>query len=266
MGTKMANQPLFYTLVQVKFNTIANMVDYAPKVQEILRHKDFPDYLSESLQQMTIQVQNDGTAPIPVHSEVQRWFFHNADKTSGYILLSDSLIYQSTAYEDFSHFSTKLIEGLEVVSEAVGGLAFVERIGMRYLDAVIPNEGETLQQYLDASLVGGLSNTIGRIGHKLTETLSLTEIGTLIARSLITSGGLPVPPDLFPLSLSLDKKFENQFGEVAVLDTDHFWSGRESFNLTLVKDRLDSLHSDVSATFLASVTPFARKAWGDSGI
>lgn len=266
MGTKMANQPVFYTLVQVKFNTIANMADYAPNVQEVLRHKGFPDYQSVSMQQMTIQVQNDGTAPVPVQSEVQRWFFHNAEKTSGYILLSDSLVYQSTAYENFPHFSTKLIEGLEIVSEAVGGLAFVERIGMRYLDAVIPNEGETLQQYLDTSLVGGLSNTVGRIGHRLTETLSFTETGTLIARSLITSGGLPVPPDLFPLSLSLDKKYEMQLGEVAVLDTDHFWSGRESFNLTSVKDRLDSLHTDVSTTFLASVTPFARKAWGDSGV
>jgi hypothetical protein len=41
---KMSLAPVFYTLAQVQFNPIAQMVDYVPRLQEHLRLNGFPDF------------------------------------------------------------------------------------------------------------------------------------------------------------------------------------------------------------------------------
>src|SRR6185312_2713096 len=143
MGTRMRHAPVFYTLVQVTFNPVMQMADYVPKMQERLRHEGFPDF--EAVQQrriaLKVKVEGEGSPEISTEKGPQIWSFQDASKTAGYLLQPNALVYHTTAYETFDVFGRRLVDGLGLVHEIVG-LSFIERIGLRYLDAVAPKEGE----------------------------------------------------------------------------------------------------------------------------
>ena len=75
------------------------------------------------------------------------------DRTEGFILDQDSITFHTTHYKTHREFIESALLGLETVHKVVT-LDFVSRIGMRYLDAVIPREGESVEQYLMPGLHG----------------------------------------------------------------------------------------------------------------
>ena len=82
-----------------------------------------------------------------------RWSFTNSERTEGYLLLSNALVFHTTAYNTFESFLERTIFGLNLVHEIVE-LDYVERIGLRYLNAVFPINDETIEQYLNPGLLG----------------------------------------------------------------------------------------------------------------
>jgi len=256
----MMHAPVFYTLAQVNFNPILQMGEFVPKIQDRLRRDGFPDFRKEQLRQVAFK-QTDGEAPeISTHDGPTRWNFIDASRQSGYLLLPNSLVYHTTAYATFDDFAQKLLDGLRLIHEEVG-LAYVERIGLRYLDAVVPKVGETLVEYLNNSVTGLSIALQGKLQHTFTETAIDTSEGKLVSRVLITEGELAVAPDLFPLPLVLEKKFAELNGIHAVLDNDYFTAARFEFNPERVTTLLNSFHNSINAAFKASVTQYALDAW-----
>lgn len=262
MGQKMGQAPVFYTLSQVVFNPILQMAEFVPKIQDRLRLEGFPDFRKEQIRQIALALrQAEGEAPqVATQEGPTRWNFVDAGRTSGYLLQPNTLVYHTTAYETFEVFSKRLLDGLRLVHEHVG-LAFIQRIGLRYLDAVLPKEGENLGQYLSASVLGLSSVVKGQLQHCFTETANVTSDGTLVARVLITEGDLAIPPDLFPFGLALGERFAKIKGRHAVLDTDHFSVERFDFDLNRVAALLDASHTRIDEAFRLTATDYARKAW-----
>jgi uncharacterized protein (TIGR04255 family) len=256
---KMSLAPVFYTLAQVQFNPIAQMSDYVAKLQEHLRRSGFPDFRAENQFELTIR-RLDEAEPDVKPTQQMRWSFTNAQRTEGYLLLSNALVFHTTAYDTFADFLKKTISGLELVHKIVD-LAYVERIGLRYLDAVIPIGDDILQQYLNPSLLGFSANLEGRLSHSFTETVTAIEDGNLVARAVITDGLLALSPDLFPLQLELQPRFAEINGRNAVLDTDYFVAKRNSFNLMEVEDQLQKAHDIITNAFKVAVTDYAREKW-----
>ena len=261
MGAKMKNAPVFYTLAQVKFNPIAQMEDYVPHLQEHLRRGGYPDYRKEVVQVGLKIRQLDKEEPEVKGQQHIQWSFTNAQRNEGYLLSADSLVFHSTVYETFDVFSNRLLERLSLVHEAVE-LAYIERIGLRYLDAVIPKGDDVIDAYLNPSLLGLSLSIEGELKHSFSETLSQIKGGMLVARSVITSGGLALPPDLFPLKLEIQPQFSEIPGPSAVLDTDYFVKKRFDFDLEMVKVQLLSSHDIIDRAFHLSVTDYARHVWG----
>lgn len=257
---KMSLAPVFYTLAQVQFNTIAQMSDYVARLQERLRRSGFPDFRAENQFELTLR-RLDESQPDVQHQQQMRWSFTNSQRTEGYLLLSNTLVFHTTAYDTFKDFLQKTLSGLNLVHEIVE-LAYVERIGLRYLDAVAPMNGDILQQYLNLSLLG-LSATLEgrRLGHSFTETVTVDEDGTLVTRSVITDGSLAMSPDLFPLQLELQPKFAAINSRNAVLDMDYFVAKRDSFNPMEVEAQLLKAHDIITNAFRVSVTDYAREMW-----
>lgn len=262
MGTRMRQAPVFYTLVQVAFNSILQMADYVPTLQERLRRVGFPDFRQEKRRKIAVAMQQaEGEPPqVTTQEGPTRWNFLDSAQTSGYILQPESLVYHTTAYETFEHFSQRLLDGLGLVHEIVS-LSYIQRIGLRYLDAVVPRKGESLGQYLSAGVVG-LSPVInGKLAHSFTETASRSNEGTLVARVLITDGELAIAPDLFPIPLKLEERFATVKGLHAVLDTDHFANERFDFDLNRINANLKASHARINDAFSLTATDFARKVW-----
>lgn len=256
---KMRLAPVFYTLVQVQFNPIAQMSDYVARLQERLRRTGFPDYRSENQVGLLIR-RLDEPQPDVQSQQHMRWSFTNTQRTEGYLLLSDALVFHTTAYDTFEGFLQKIIDGLKLVHEIVE-LAYVERIGLRYLDAVLPINDDTLQQYLNPSLLGFSENLGGRLSHSFTETVTAVEDGNLVARAVITDGTLALSPDLLPLQLELQPRFTVINGRNAVLDTDYSVVKRNSFDLKQIEKQLLKSHDIITDAFKVSVTDYARERW-----
>lgn len=255
----MSLAPVFYTLAQVQFNPIAQMSNYVAKLQEHLRRSGFPDFRAENQVELTIR-RLDEAEPDVKPTQHMRWSFTNTQRTEGYLLLSNALVFHTTTYDTFADFLKKVLYGLELVHEIVE-LAYIERIGLRYLDAVIPIGNDTLQQYLNPSLLGFSANLEGRLSHSFTETVTAIEDGNLVARAVITDGALALSPDLLPLQLELQPRFAEINGRNAVLDTDYFFAKRNDFNLIEVENQLQKSHDVITSAFRVAVTDYAIEKW-----
>lgn len=255
----MSLAPVFYTLAQVKFNPITEMSDYVSRLQGRLRRGGFPDFQTENQVELTIR-RLDKPQPEVQPNQHMRWSFTNAQRTEGYLLFSDALVFHTTTYNTFSDFLEKTIIGLTLVDEIVE-LAYVERVGLRYLDAIIPLDNDTLWQYLSPSLLGFSANIEGRLSHSFTETVTSIEDGNLVARAVITEGTLALSPDLITLQLELQPRFKEVDGLNAVLDTDYFVAERNSFDVEEIEVQLRKAHDIITNAFKVSVTDYAREKW-----
>lgn len=260
MGTKLSNAPVYFTLAQVRFNPILNLDPYVAAFQDSLRKEGFPDFKKNVLTAFSLQLfpASDGQQQ-PPQTEVQ-YIFTSMDNTSGFILGKDQLAFQSTSYDVFKTFADKLLNGLKLLHHAVG-LMFSERIGVRYLDAIYPRSGETLDQYLLAEVLGLSGKPLGRLIHSYSESRVQTEKGVVVSRAVIQDGGIAFPPDLNPLVLKVADRFLALQGRHAILDTDAFIEARESFDLEKIKSRLDDLHIELGKMFETIVSAHALSVW-----
>lgn len=260
MGDKWSKAPVFYTVAQLKFNTISRMEKFIPEIQERFRTLNFPDFQPEA----SVQVVLNEAGKEPQATQSLRWSFRNIARTEGYILSSDAVAYHATSYETFDDFSHRVLQGLQVVHEPVK-LAYLERIGLRYLDAVAPTEGHAVEDYLTPGLLGNSASLKGRFQHSFAETQMETETGCLISRVMVVDGGLPIPQEMHPLQLVLPERFRGLRGKNATLDNDCFSSERitlePEFDARPILDKLRALKDAVNQGFRASISEFALKEW-----
>lgn len=258
MGTPLKNPPVYLTLAQVRFNPILKLVDFLPGIQERFRHAGYPDFEHQHLISIQVAMQDGQSTPKPVQQD--RFQLGNLEKTHTFILDGQSLTLQSTNYGRFETFSECFLQGMEMVHQAVE-LAFTERIGLRYLDRVIPQAGETIEQYLAEQVHGLTSRLGGRPVYSYTEALN--EVGKikLVSRVAIQDGPLAFPPDIQPGNMAVAEKFVSYTGKCAILDNDGFVEGREAFSFRAVSDYLQAIHEVIGTAFKATATPYAFTAW-----
>lgn len=268
MGKKMKHAPVYFTIGQMQHNPLLNLGSYLPAIQERMRRAGYPDF------KRAMQVQFDlspamaarGTdqASQPAVQQVERFLFADISSTSGFVLQANSLSFQTTEYETFESFLGQLKFGLEILGEAIGGLSFVERLGLRYLDAVVPAAGEVLGQYLAKELLGLPTRmNKARFAYSFAEAVLLVEGGgQVVSRTVIQNGALGFPPDLQPDNLKVPERFRTVSGEHAIIDTDGSFTERHSFDMTQVESRLQTLHGLIDESFHATATDYARKVWG----
>jgi uncharacterized protein (TIGR04255 family) len=261
MGQKMKNAPVYFTIAQVKFNPVLTLPSLIPSIQEFLRKRNYPDFKKSATITFNLMMNADSDNSAPVPQAIEQFSFSNVDNTEIFTLDQGSLAFQVTSYEHFEKFSKQLIEILDLVHRTVGGLSYVERIGVRYLDAVRPTEGEELSQYLIPQVLGLYSRLEGQIHHAFSESQITDDNGSLTARTVIQQGRIGFPPDLQACGLSIVKPFSEFLGLHAILDTDASYLQRLPFDLDAVANRLFLLHDKTSVAFRSSVTEHALSKW-----
>ncbi|WP_197491361.1 TIGR04255 family protein [Methylomonas methanica] len=263
MSEKMSNAPVYYALAQVQFNPVAAMAKYVDEVQDILRREGYTLYEPQEIRQLQF-IAAAGEAPAePKLTQINTWLITKADRSSGFILGPSSLTYHTTHYETSEEFLPELLHGLKAVHKVVG-LDHLSRLGVRYLDAVIPTEGETVELYLASGLRGvefgatqryGLSESVFE-----TESGPLLSNGTLVARVHRATSQLGYPPDLIPNGLVPMTRFESKsVVSHAIIDTDHFVEGRMPLDFEQIHAQFVSLHKIIKLAFEATTTDHARK-------
>ena len=259
MGKPLKTPPVYFTVVQVRFNPLLKLADYLPSIQESMRQSGYPAFTHRQSMGLRFAINDGQSVPQPVQHE--QYLFTNVAQTHSFVLNTDSLTFQSTNYGTYELFSEQFLKGLELVHEAIR-LDFTDRVGLRYLDHVMPKPGEELVEYVPE--VVGLSNKLGgNAMHTYCETLRfIGQIGQR-TRVLIQDGPLTFPPDLVPEGMVVESRFLQSRGLHALIDTDGFQEGRQLFSLETVGLQLDAIHVAISDAFKLTVTEHAIQTWNE---
>jgi len=264
MGKKMSNAPVYFTVVQVRFNPVLNLDNYLTSIQEQMRTAHFPDFKRETIQQLVMQfapAAEGGQPPAPSFSPRARCVFGDINQTTEFILEHNALALQTVNYDTSGSFFETFLKGMEIVNNVLK-LDFIERIGLRYFDAVIPRADKSLADYLIPGVLG-LSHTLdGQLAHSFTETVTMPPGGAqLVSRIIVQNGKVGLPPEIAPLAPKIKLKFTEPEGRHAILDTDAFYQKREVFALDVIGSKLSDLHTEIEKSFKATVTNFALDEW-----
>ena len=268
MGKKMKHAPVYFAIAQVRHNPVLRISDYLPQIQESMRIAGYPDFKRTVVLAFNLFSQaQDSAAPTAVQApsphQVERFTFANTNCTRGFIVENNALSLQATEYDTFEIFSGEFFKGLAIIHTAVK-LDYVERVGLRYLDAVVPKEGDTsLPKYLKLEVLG-LAHSLGDdidVSLSISETHFKASAGRVLARTIIQNGSLGFPMDLQPIGVNIASRFGGIHGVHAILDTDASHEERQVFDMPSLSARLTGLHDDVRMAFDAAVTPHALQVW-----
>jgi len=256
----MSDSPLVYMLGQVTFPTILKMEAYIPSIQEKLRKSGFPGYEESMANTITINREKNSITS----ADTTRWDFFDKEKSTGIILNGKSISIHTTNYDSFERIIDKLDYVLKAIQEIVD-ITLVERVGLRYVNMVTPDNDEAFEDYLKTGLMGfPFNNEITSEPDKAllrSESIAKTSCGVLAIRCIKSNQGEYVSPDLMPINLKITQKPEN--GEmVAFLDFDHFSVGSQDFDVDSLIDGFWNLHKIISVAFLSSIQDYAIKKWG----
>lgn len=265
MDGKMSNAPVYYALAQVRFNALAALDQYLPAIQDSLRKVGFPDFERSFLSTMAVLNAPASALTMPPSLQPQaRYSFLNESRTSGFVLDQAMMFYQTTDYDTFEPFLSDFLKGLTIVHEAAQ-LSYTERVGVRFLDAVCPREGESLALYLVPSVLG-LSGELRprELTFSISETRTKLAETTLMSRVTIFDQepkGAAFPFELQPINVRLTERFQSVTGLYAVIDTDSWLEQREKFSIDRLEARLRLLQKDLRRSFDIMTTPHAIEVW-----
>ena len=198
------NSPLVLVLLQTAFQAVRDMASYVPKVQDRLRTQGFPVDIGGEVRQLTVQTGE------PAHETRRpRWEFRNIEENTSIIVDETAVVLQTTAYTKFEEF-LRTFELAMTAMDAIVGNIIVERIGLRYIDAIIPKSGEDWRKYINPRY-HGFKNEIARPDRSVLAMQIVSDTGPrdtelrqrMIARLAQDREGMLLPPDLASFSPKL---------------------------------------------------------------
>jgi uncharacterized protein (TIGR04255 family) len=214
---KLARSPLSLVLAQVRFERLEAMANYIPAIQDRLRRGGYP--INKSGRIKEFQVTDRGAR----QSDRPHWEFLSKDRHTGVVLNEGFVVLQTTRYEGFEQFLDAFVQVTRIVSEEVQGL-YLQRLGLRYVDAIQAGEGESWKDYVQTGLQG-FEGEVFQAGSVLNlhQTVASTRDGMMIVRLMQNRDGALLPPDLVNTSLAQPTIPPPKPGDlVTLLDIDHF--------------------------------------------
>ena len=252
----LTKSPLVLVLCQVRIAAIRAMANYIPKVQDRLRREGFPIDVSTELREVSLRNREPA-----IERSRQHWEFRTMDESWSIIVGEEAVVLQTTAYSNFDEFSDRLSLGMGALADASGDLV-VERIGLRYIDAIVPGKGESWKDYVKSGY-HGQENDIIQSERSVIFVQTVAETGTnqrMIARIAQNREGMFLPPDLVPHHPQLHARAEH--GQLlTLLDLDHFREERRAYDQDVLIDTAWALHDGLDILFRDMVTEHALEVW-----
>jgi uncharacterized protein (TIGR04255 family) len=262
---KWKNAPVVYVVVQVRFSPVLSLKTYVPQIQEHFRRNGFPAFDSRFNFQLAFSVpppaEPEPAAPaIPVERTLS-YVFSNRDRSQSFVLEPNGLTLQVTDYLDFEWFLDLFLTHLEHIDEVISPDSS-ERIGLRYIDAVLPKPGSEVKEYLIPAVLGLSEEPVnGLVQHSYSETMLLNGNTSTVSRVIVRNGQIAFPPDMVALPVLINSRFTEYGGIHALVDTDSFQTVHSPMDVQKLKATLHDLHDSVENAFNAVTTNFARADW-----
>ena len=252
---KLSKSPLVLVLCQVRITSVLDISSYIPKIQDSLRKNRFPVDVSGEVVEFAFQSHGPAQQQKQAH-----WEFRTLEEDWSIIVGKSAIVVQTSAYSNFDKFLEILSIALNAVNTIVEDLV-VERVGLRYIDAIRPKEGESWKDYVNSGY-HGLENEIINAENSVLFMQTVANTGSnqhMIVRLAQNRDG-----QLLPHDLSLHPKLQAtvKSGElITLLDIDHYREYRQSMVVADVLETGWGLHSGLDCMFREVVTDFALEAW-----
>ena len=262
------NAPLAYVLAQVRFEPFLEIEKCIPALQSSLRDQ-YPRYLRTEQVVFQVLPQPESQTPRVQPARLLRWEFGSVSNRAGVVVQQDSLVLRATEYETYASFGQRWREVMRRVGEQIPNL-FTSRLGLRYIDLILPNPDETPEDYMADRLRCDPAPGLPYQKHR---GLTLAEYqlaeGSLAVRYSRLTGQPALPPDLVPeppASLGLEPSAIMQRAvsadqPTAVLDIDRYMPLSMAYEADGLADRFKRLHEDIQVAFRALTTDQARAVW-----
>lgn len=258
---QMANAPLALVLAQVRFSPYLTIGKYIPAIQDAVR-KRYPIFRKGQMQ--TIEFAAGSAAPTVSTSE--RWDFADAENRERFIVQESSLVFMATRYRTFEDFETRHGVVLECFEHAVPDV-YVQGLGLRYVDLIVPNPGERPEDYL----VEGLHGSPVEIKAETFQSRHIArwkvDNGTIVFRYVSGARAPFLPPDLQPLELEpseVMKKASESKQSIGMMDSDRMLDYRGQYRASELSKLFARIHSDASEVFRKAISQKARAIWNSS--
>jgi len=239
-------------LCQVRFSPIRQLDRYMPEIQDTFRRSGFPIELAGRVKDFAFV---PDSSPQVQMVEQQRWEFRTKGEGKSIRVTESEMVFQTMVYTNFEDFADLLRLALSTVLDRSEHDQFgvIHRVGLRYVDLVIPSAGKDYRHYLRRGL-HGISDEVfqQRLSLLQFETWGQTSVGghsgNLVIRISQNLNGHVLPPDLLAAAPRHSKRV-NPGELVTLIDMDHFVEGTFDPITAWVVDRTFELHDQIIETF-----------------
>ena len=176
---------------------------------------------------------------------------------------ANRIVLFTTAYPRYEGFAAQFKNALTILENVVKP-SLCSRIGLRYCDLVKPSAEQDIEQFVVSNwLYPDCLSTVGApLSHRL-ETMTKTEAGQLMIRTVLGVSNAVLPPDIqqLPVKVSND---ESEPSLRLILDFDHFWLSRDEsvkFDVDFIVKKLNDLHEKSREAFWEITTHEGREVW-----
>lgn len=262
---KWPNAPLALVLAQIRFDPEVDTEykEVAARLKAALGER-FPAL--KAVRNVTFVFGNTPSAGVESklnEGEVGREL-RSDDNRSALRIQDGAMTYTSSVYEDSKRFLAEWRSMLDCLC-AAGGVK-VQRLGLRYVDFIIPTDGKAPEDYFKDGF-GHLTDAFGDIARTAFMSHEYARGTDGAMRVQFGRGFAPpsLPPDLEgtvqpPPALS-SKYTEGQ--PSAILDIDRWRMDSRRLHAAEIADEFQCLRDDIRMAFGRIITPEAEAEWSD---
>jgi len=254
------NPPLAYVVAEIRLSPFYQLERHVPEFQAEVRAQ-FP----RTREGHVLRLEMSSDAPTPVTEKVWRFFSEN--QRMGIDLSTRTLSLHVTEYRSFDTFCESLRLVIMAAGKTIPDL-FVEQLGLRYIDYILPKEGEKTFDYVVKSVHGFVPPGASAP----TEVYWIASFpfvkGAVNLKVLpVLAAGSSQPPNFGPLDLApaepqlkaIERAQKKE--PIGCIDTDRIVPVGKRFDAEELVALFSTMHTDVSETFKSAISDKAKDEW-----
>lgn len=252
--------PLAYVVAEVRISPFYKLESHIADFQAAVR-ETFPRTKEANVVRLEVQ----GNAPIVQHERVWRFFSEN--QRLGIDVSPRAIALHATEYQDFPTFAKQLDLILKAAEQAIPSL-FVDALGLRYIDYILPKGSDSTLDYVVDSVRGFQPSSARKTKEAYWIANFELERGTLSLRIIpILPAGQSHPPNFGPLEVAPAEtqveamKRAQQNLPIGCIDTDRMLPVEKKFAADELGTMFASMHGDISDIFRTTISEKAKKEW-----
>lgn len=259
-----ANAPLVFVIAQVQYSPQPD--GFSERLCQLIEQLQPQQYLPSQAQPLMHFSLQFGESGVPQQQATKSGVAFNLIRKDGLMtvrMAPDSLSLATTTYENSTHFRGLWAPMIGCLSTA-GLIGNLNRLGMRYVDFVIPPEGSTPEQYVNQPW--GLQNFPQLPGAKEKPDLHVSvndlefDQGRLRLQYMRGYGEPMLPVELQGI-IGPQRREVPPHIATGIIDSDRWMEGSWGADQTHIDSLFEIMHRDLSAVFRAMITDRAVQEW-----